>query len=553
VLYSDKENKILSFSKTRKHISRSGSFMGTLQDSLPHEWEHLMIVFFDILVLDDNPILRQSLQERRRILKDVMQIIPGRSMRSEWTLIDFKEEDGTIDLKQAFARTLADRQEGIILKPLHAPYFPLLCEVGQRQPGYFIKLKKDYLNDMGEARDLGDFAIIGASYDIQVASKSDLKNLHWTHYHLGCLTNKSAVERVGARPKFKVVGALSLDKCIPKSELKYLNDNGYLQQVSFRPNGSIEQFDIENTYGYDYRMSVAFKRPFVAEILGSGYEKAQNESFEMLRHPRIKKIHHDRTWEDTVTMEELERMAGERWEVPDSDALDGHAKDVALLVKKYVEETSQSQFTTSEYETTQETTQRTTQRSSQRMEQESTLHSPARTTQESALRNSTRTMAESARVLEDEEVIEETPQCTSQSSWATISTTQVSNSTQGVGIKASREIRILVREDTSERIPVDPTPIPTPISVLNAAVIPTSLISSAESNGPSTIKRRQSLRELIISPPMSKRRKIRTPLKDAGTCRNLGAFDWDSQEKTLHIYADEGWKVQVHSCSEKSR
>ena len=526
--------------------------MGTLQDSPPHDWEHLMIVFFDILVLDNNLVLRQNLQERRRILKDVMQIIPGRSMRSEWTLIDFKDEDGTTDLKQAFARTLADRQEGIILKPLHAPYFPLLFEVGHREPGYFIKLKKDYLNDMGGERDLGDFAIVGAKYDVEVASKSDLKNLHWTHYHLGCLTNKSAVERIGARPKFKIVGALSLDKCIPKPELKFLNDNGYLQQASFRPDGSTEQFDIENTYGYDRRMSVVFKKPFVAEILGSGYEKTQNESFEMLRHPRIKKIHHDRSWEDAVTMEELERMTEERWEVPDPDALDGHAKDVALLVKKYVEETSQSQITTSGYETTQETTQKTTQRSSPRTTQGSTQRSPASTTQDSALRNVARTIKESTRVLEEEEVIQETPQCTSQRSWATVSSTQVSNSTQGVGIKASREVRILVREDTSERIPMVPTPIPASISMLNAAVIPTPPISSADSSGLSTIKRRQSLRDSIVSPPMSKRRKTRTPLNDSGTCRNFGAFDWDSQEKTLHIYAEEGWKVQVHSHSEKS-
>jgi DNA ligase-4 len=65
----------------------------------------------------------------------------------------------------------------------------------------------------------------------------------------------------------------------------------------------------------------------------------------MLRHPRVKKIHHDRTWEDTVTMEELELMAEEKWEVPDADKLDGHARDVALLVKKYVREMGGSQVT----------------------------------------------------------------------------------------------------------------------------------------------------------------------------------------------------------------
>jgi DNA ligase-4 len=514
--------------------------MGTLQDSLPHEWEHLMIVFFDILVLDDNPVLRQSLQERRQILKDVIQIIPGRSMRSEWTLIDFKTQDGMTDLKQAFARTLADRQEGIILKPLYAPYFALLSDTGHLQPGYFIKLKKDYLSDMGGERDLGDFAIVGASYDAQVATKTDLKPLHWTHFHIGCLTNKTAIERGGAKPKFKIVGALSLEKCIPKPELKYLNDHGKFQSTSILADGSIEKFKFEKAYGYDRRMSVAFKKPFVAEILGSGYEKAQNESFEMLRHPRIKKIHHDRTWEDTVTLKDLEQMADEKWDVPDPDALDGHAKDVAMLVKRYVDEMSQSQIENSEYSTTQETTQRTTQRSDAR-----TTVTPVQTIR--SVRSTHSVQADSG-----DWVVQETPQIASPPSWATESTTQFSNSTQGVGVKASREFRILVDENISERIPVIPTPMPTPSLMLNVVSFPTPLVLSAKSSAPSTIKRCQSSRDLIVSPPTLKRRKCRTPLRDAGAGLNLGAFDWDSQEKTIHIYADEGWKVHVHSSLEKS-
>jgi DNA ligase-4 len=84
-------------------------------------------------------------------------------MRSEWTLLDFKPGDGVTDLKQTFARNVAARQEGLVLKPLHAPYFPLLTDQGHRQASFFIKLKKDYLGDMGGERDLGDFAVIGVT------------------------------------------------------------------------------------------------------------------------------------------------------------------------------------------------------------------------------------------------------------------------------------------------------------------------------------------------------------------------------------------------------
>ncbi|KAI4951868.1 hypothetical protein J4E91_003329 [Alternaria rosae] len=364
VLYSDNTKKIMGFSKIRKHITRSGSFIGTLQDLLPYEWEHLMLVFFDILVLDDESTLRHCLQDCCKILRDLVYVILGWLMRLEWTLLDFKTGDGITDLKQIFARNLAEHQEGLVLKPLHAPYFPLLLEQGHRQASFFIKLKKDYLGDMGGERDLGDFAVVGASFDAQVAAKSDLRPLHWTHFHLGCCTNRDAVQRTSAKPKFTIVASLSLDKCIPKSDVKYMNIQGYIRQTTLRDDGSTFEFEFQHSKGYDRWMTAAFKKPFVAEILGGGFEKLQNESFEMLRHPRVKKIHHDRIWEDAVSLEDLERMAEEKWEVPDADKLDGHARDVALLVKKYTKEMDGSQATVTTDDTTQQTTQRTTSRSS---------------------------------------------------------------------------------------------------------------------------------------------------------------------------------------------
>ncbi|KAF2113814.1 hypothetical protein BDV96DRAFT_548808 [Lophiotrema nucula] len=462
VVWCDKQQKILPFSKIRKHVSRSGSFIGTLQDSLPHEWEHLMVVFFDVLVLDDEPILKRSLQARRNILKELVHFVPGRAMRSKWTLLDFRDEHGITDLRQAFARTIAERQEGLVLKPLQAPYFSLLSDVNSRQPAYFIKFKKDYLADMGGERDLGDFAVVGASYDPRVAAKTDLKPLHWTHFHLGCAINQKAVERTGERPKFKVVGAVSLDKAIPKPELKYLNVHGRLREVPLLPSRSAPDFDIEHPKSQGPRMAIAFKKPFVAEILGGGYEKLQDEVFEMLRHPRIKKIHHDRTWQDTVTMEDLEHMAQAKWEAPDAEKLDGHAKDIANLVGDT---------------------------------------------------------------------------CT------TNCTTECPGSTQTKGVQASKQIRVLVREDTAEKLnlpagqlqPLREEPLPTP--------------DSSNDRTPSASKRKLDLLSLV-TPPATKRRRTRSPLKDSGSNKNLGTFDYDSQEKVIHVYAEEGWRVLVHSSSE---
>lgn len=521
VLYSDRERRIMAFSKLRKHISRSGCFIGTLQDSLPHEWEHLMIVFFDVLVLDDELTLRHCLQDRRKILRDLVHVVPGRSMRSEWTLLDFcqdKTGDGITDLKQIFARNLAERQEGLILKPLHAPYFPLLSEQGHHQAGFFIKLKKDYLADMGGERDLGDFAVIGADFDAQTAPKTNIKPLHWTHFHLRCCLNKDAVERTGAKPKFMVVASLSLDKCIPKSDVKYMNIQGYVRQSVLQDNGSTAEFDIQYPKGYERRMTTVFKRPFVAEVLGGGFEKLQNEWLEMLRHPRVKKIHHDRSWEDAVCLEDLERMPEEKWELPDADKLDGHTRDIALLAKKYIKEMGGSQSTMKTDDTTQQTTPR------------SSPVSPGPTI--------TRTISQSA---SNRTVVQETQEYI----YTSVSTSHGSadGSTQGKGTRASRELRVLVREDTSERLGV--SNLSAPISTASKSDS-LSLHKSSATSALSNINKRSSFM-WKISPPDSKRRKALASLRSSGGKRDLGGFDYDSQEGTIHIYTRKGVKVQVHT------
>ncbi|KAJ4988621.1 ATP dependent DNA ligase domain-containing protein [Stagonosporopsis vannaccii] len=550
VLYSDKEQRIMPFSKIRKHISRSGSFIGTLQDSLPHEWEHLMLVYFDVLMVDDEPVLRHCLQERRNLLRDLVQVKPGRSMRSEWSLLDFRTGDGITDLKEIFARNLASRQEGLVLKPLHAPYFPLLYGQGCRRPGYFIKLKKDYLGDMGGERDLGDFAVIGASFEAQVAPKSDVKPLYWTHFHLGCCNNKAAAQRSGAKPVFQVVATVGLDQCIPKPDLKYLNIHGYVRQAHLHEDGQTENFGIIHSKGLGRRMAVAFRTPFVAEILGSNFEKVQNETFEMLRHPRVQKLHSDRTWEDCVTLDDLERMAEQKWEVPNVDKLDGNARDVALLVSKYVRE---SQASSLSYRTTQDTVETTPRRSEA-----------------------------SSKSQPSDAIVQETQLPTTLSTYTTASpSTHYSGSTQGAGTRASRQTRVLVREDTIERSALA-TPLKAPppddffvspglLPVLSTAPILTPHRRAAESivppasTAPEVAKRnKRDLAQLanLVSPPAVRRRlKGRTPLKDFGGngVRHLGAFAYDSQDGTIHIYAKEGLKVQVHAghehgeCSARTR
>ena len=63
-------------------------------------------------------------------------------------------------------------------------------------------------------------------------------------------------------------------------------------------------------------MTVAFKEPFVFEVMGGGFDKPPNSEYLRLRWPRVLKIHQDRAWKDTVTMDELQMMATEALAVP---------------------------------------------------------------------------------------------------------------------------------------------------------------------------------------------------------------------------------------------
>lgn len=319
VVYSDLERRILPFEKIRKHVTRSGSLIGTDQDSQPSPNEHLAIVFFDILLLDEELLLNKSLDERRMWLRQVYTKIPGRTMSSEWKIVDFSDPIRAKEtLVTQFAASIAERCEGLILKPCDVPYFAFESDSGGRMQT-FIKLKKDYIAGLG---DEADFAVVGASYNAQQASKCGVPKIHWTAFHLGCLVNRDDVLRFDAKPRFKIVGMIQQECCIPKSILQTANEISRFSAVPFNSfvseKGSAIDVLVEQV---PTPMDVVFTRPFVFEVLGSGFEKPSNCNFFMLRHSRVKKLHLDRSWKDCISFHELQSQAlKSREAAPDSES-----------------------------------------------------------------------------------------------------------------------------------------------------------------------------------------------------------------------------------------
>ena len=262
-----------------------------------------MIVFFDVLVLDDDVCLKKPHRERRLLLKDVIQTINGHADIAEQQILDFSRPDSQHRLEMIFSKAIAQRWEGCVLKGCDDPYFSLFPNSTNGSFGRWIKLKKDYIPGLGDTVDL---SLIGAKYEPRDATALNrIPKLLWTHFFIGCLVNKEAVVQLGATPRFRVIDVIDRH-CVSLQNMQVLNQFG--EFTSCNPVSS-HGFNIEYGMSTLPSMDVIFKTPFVVEMLGSGFEKPSGARYFALRFPRIMKIHWDRTFEDAATYQELQDLA----------------------------------------------------------------------------------------------------------------------------------------------------------------------------------------------------------------------------------------------------
>ncbi|GAB7330590.1 hypothetical protein MBLNU13_g02175t1 [Cladosporium sp. NU13] len=303
-VWSDQEREPMPFDKIRKHVTRSGVRIGADEDSQRHPEEHLAIAFFDLLLLDEEVVMTKPIEERRQWLREIYTKIEGRAMGAQWKVVDFADmERSKKVLLQQFAASNAGRCEGLVLKPCGLPYFALHSNT-EGFKHTFIKLKSDYISEMG---DDADFAVIGASYNAQQGLNSGVKHLKWTDFVLGALVNKEDVLRFGTRPRYQVLGTIKQAHCIPKPILQTANIIGTLSAEPHDPQQQPSSFDLINAAGA--KINTIFNSPLVFEVLGAGFQKPSNCKFYMLRHARVKKLHQDRSWKDCISFQELQEQS----------------------------------------------------------------------------------------------------------------------------------------------------------------------------------------------------------------------------------------------------
>ena len=195
----------------------------------------------------------------------------------------------------------------------NALMFPMHTAGMNASFGRWIKLKKDYITGLGDTVDL---SLVGAYYDAKDAvAMPSLRGLKWTHFLVGCLLNKEAVLNHGETPHFRMIDALHRHS-MHRSLLKALNQQG---QFSASDPDEFHPFRIQHGRNDLPEACVIFKKPFVVEVYGSGFEKPSGVRYYTLRFPRIRKIFPDRTFEDTPSFQELQLLAEYARSVPTED------------------------------------------------------------------------------------------------------------------------------------------------------------------------------------------------------------------------------------------
>jgi DNA ligase 4 len=121
-----------------------------------------MIIFYDILLLNNTACIREIYNKRRRLLQSLIHCIPGRADIRIREIIEFSSFNAPELLSETFTRVITVRWEGLILKDCDEPYFSFN---GTKS---FIKLKKGHIADFG---DTADFAVIGGRRDARDEQK----------------------------------------------------------------------------------------------------------------------------------------------------------------------------------------------------------------------------------------------------------------------------------------------------------------------------------------------------------------------------------------------
>ncbi|KZV64398.1 hypothetical protein PENSPDRAFT_656587 [Peniophora sp. CONT] len=271
---------------------------------------HLALVFFDILLLDSQPLHHLPYHVRRANLEQTINVKHGYSMLAARQRIQIRGPNGVprmsaanAELRRIFSEHVADYEEGVVLKADESQYREV------RRP--WVKLKKDYVPGYGDCLDM---AVVGAGWNKERGRELRVAPSTFTTFYLGALTNSEELARDRVRPSFAVYFTVSYGPA--RSALEDINitvqQADHVKYVEAVQSPSALPYTFTLAPGLD-SPEIMLTTPRLAEIYGAGFSKAVGSKIYELRWPRLTKMHRaeEREWREGQTLEEIQRIAHE--------------------------------------------------------------------------------------------------------------------------------------------------------------------------------------------------------------------------------------------------
>lgn len=226
ISFDNETNSVLPFGIVKsvaKHATDSSSSPG-FSSGLTTETEsfHPLFMAFDLLFLNDKPLINYPLWQRKKYLNQVLRPNP---LHNRIRILSHNEGHNVDDIKKHLAFAVKANSEGIILKNPQAKYVP-----ASRNDSW-IKIKPEYLDQFGENMDLivmGKDSAVKDSYMCGIALQESTKTPTPTSIvDLDTQNEEYADNEMEDLPSRKIIGFVSfcsIANGISKNELQEIQN-----------------------------------------------------------------------------------------------------------------------------------------------------------------------------------------------------------------------------------------------------------------------------------------------------------------------------------------
>ncbi|GAA5978700.1 hypothetical protein JCM11641_006147 [Rhodosporidiobolus odoratus] len=314
---------------------------------------HLIVVWFDVLVVGEETLLDEPYYTRRARLESLVLPIEGFSMLSDSVIIDFAHAPSALEnLRLHFAHIIAKRCEGLMLKPLQSKYNDFTR--GMR----WVKLKKDFIPGAGDTL---DFTIVSASWQKDRGRELLVPPSVYTTFFVGLLAPElGSFQTKTNKPHYHILFSASYGPSRDQlakvcHEIREAKPERFDLDALARGQGETLFREVDRrrrrgnlpvyesactTFTFSLaphlrcaatRPSVVFRKPRVMELNGAGFQRTAGSPYYELRFPRITKSSRHDHCGSPLTLAQLQDTAQDAMQAAPTSA----AAEIAQLWRSY--------------------------------------------------------------------------------------------------------------------------------------------------------------------------------------------------------------------------